>query len=343
MLFDVAPKETEKDFFNYEKELNSFVNTIKDERSKIVIIKGLRRTGKSSLLRVGLKLSAKPYILIDPRELTAISRKAFEAKFIDKLYAKKFLHEKILDRIKSIEYGVHIDLKAKEDIWDILKNKSIVIAVDEVQMLNGTGVDAFFAAIYDNTPCKIVFTGSEVGVLDRFIGKDNPRAPLFGRAYTEIMMTPLSEEKAMEFLKKGFMENGISIEESMLRMAVERLDGIIGWLTLFGYEALKKEPEDALDDVIQKGSKLAFSEFEGFLERRYQAKERYLAIVEGLSLRPMKWSEIKDFLFVKLKEKIADNQISNYLNNLVEYGFVTERKGYYTIPDPLLKTAISLK
>ncbi len=42
-------------------------------------------------------------------------------------------------------------------------------------MFQGTGVDAFFTVVFDNTDCKIVLTGSEVGVPDAFLGKKNPK------------------------------------------------------------------------------------------------------------------------------------------------------------------------
>jgi hypothetical protein len=54
MLFDLEPKSSREDLFDFEAELNSVINGIKNE--KITVIKGLRRTGKTSLMKVSTSL-----------------------------------------------------------------------------------------------------------------------------------------------------------------------------------------------------------------------------------------------------------------------------------------------
>jgi len=67
MLFSPQPKERREDLFDRDKELNSFYRFI-DKGGPICLILGLRRTGKSSLLKVGLNTLDTPYIILDLRK-----------------------------------------------------------------------------------------------------------------------------------------------------------------------------------------------------------------------------------------------------------------------------------
>jgi len=340
MLFDLKPKEKIKDFFNYRKELDSISAYLADSSTRIVLIRGLRRTGKSSLLRVALNRTGVKFIVIDARELTSLSRRSFESRLLEELKSIKGISKSLIDKIESIELGVKIAIKKEESIWKLLKELSPVIAVDEVQMLRGTGVEAFFAALYDNTNCKIVLTGSEVGVLDAFLGKNDPKAPLFGRAYAEIKMRHLEPDKSKEFITAGFKEVKKHLDETMLDKVVQELDGIIGWLTMFGNAALSLSVEDALEGTTVKGAQLAYSEFESFLGSRTPAKRRYTELLRILAEKSMKWAELKRTMEIQLKEPISDSQFSNYLESLTDYGFIIVGEGIYSIPDPLLKKAL---
>jgi AAA+ ATPase superfamily predicted ATPase len=340
MLFSLKPKENLEEFFNYREELKFFINFLRDEEKRMLIIKGLRRTGKSSLLRVGLEEAKVKFVLIDTRELTALSRKSFEKRLLEELKSIKGIPTSLLERIESVEVGVRISLKKEENLWKLLKEMNPVIAIDEVQLLKGTGVDRFLAAVYDNTNCKIVLTGSEVGVLDSFLGECKLKAPLTGRLYDEIKLSFLTPEKARNFLKLGFKEARKAIGEEIIDKAISELDGVIGWLTMFGNLSLTFNPNTALKKTIAEGAKLAYSELESFLERRPAAKRRYIELCKILAEKSMGWSDLKRALQIQLKESISDPQFTNYLDSLLDYGFIVSVEGVYAIPDPLLKKAL---
>jgi AAA+ ATPase superfamily predicted ATPase len=340
MLFDTKPKEKLGDFFNYKEELGMFVTYLTDASTRMVVINGLRRTGKSSLLRVGIKKAGVKAVLIDARELTSLSRKSFEFKLAEELKSVKGLPAKLLGKLESIDVGVKLSFKSDESLWEILKTLNPVIAIDEAQMLNGTGVDTFLAAVYDNTKCKIILTGSEIGVLDTLVGKDEPKAPLFGRTYSEIRMHPLPREKSAEFLALGFRECDKVIPEDVLNKALDRLDGIVGWLAMFGSLSISTKFDVALETAVDKGASLAYSELGSFLDMRPSAKRRYLSLLKILAEKDSSWADLKRALQVELKEEISDPQFSNYLNSLVSYGFLVTKEGVYSIPDPLLRQAL---
>ncbi len=340
MLFDLKPKERIGDFFNYKEELNKLVGYLTDKNTKIIVVRGLRRTGKSSLVRVALHKACSKFVLIDVRELTSLSRKSFELKLLEELKSIKSLPDAMLEKIESIDLGVRIAFKSEEHLWPILKKLNLVIALDEVQMLRGTGVEAFCAAVYDNTNCKILLTGSEIGVLEEFLGKDDAKAPLFGRAYSEIKMQPLPVNKSIQFLETGFEEVQKKVPKETIAKAVEELDGIVGWLTMFGNTYLSSDANKALKSSITTGAKLAYSELESFLGMRAPAKKRYLTLLVLLAHGESEWGVLKRGAEVKLKEPISDSQFSNYLNSLVSYGFIASDNRRYFIPDPLLKKAL---
>lgn len=52
MLFDPEPKTSRSDFFDREVELEKLENYLRQER--LVVIYGVRRVGKTSLMRVAL-------------------------------------------------------------------------------------------------------------------------------------------------------------------------------------------------------------------------------------------------------------------------------------------------
>jgi predicted AAA+ superfamily ATPase len=62
MLFSIKPKERRDELYDFEKELEELIKGI--ERSPITIVIGMRRTGKTSLLKVALNELGNPYIYI---------------------------------------------------------------------------------------------------------------------------------------------------------------------------------------------------------------------------------------------------------------------------------------
>jgi AAA+ ATPase superfamily predicted ATPase len=64
LYFDPAPKDRREDFFDREEELER----LKSLSSPIILVLGLRRTGKSSLIRIALRELGRPYVYLDMRK-----------------------------------------------------------------------------------------------------------------------------------------------------------------------------------------------------------------------------------------------------------------------------------
>jgi hypothetical protein len=88
----------------------------------------------------------------------------------------------------------------------------IVVAVDEAQELrkaNWLRLNRLFAYAYDNLPnVRLVLTGSQFGLLYDFLGLEDPRAPLFGRAFREVRTRRLSPDEASTSLRGGSARQG---------------------------------------------------------------------------------------------------------------------------------------
>jgi AAA+ ATPase superfamily predicted ATPase len=379
LFFDEAPKTKRSDLFDFDQELSLFVNSVK-EGARLVTVSGLRRTGKSSLVLTGLGKTGQPFLLIDARqfaEMPAISRADFiqslESTLNEFITKEKKWTGRIIDAIKSVK-GVQIlsgppptlslswgtssrDRQATDlaGLFRVLGNVAeanhtrFVIAFDEAQelrRLGGYDLSKIIAHIYDYVQgVQIVLTGSQIGFLYEFVGIENPKAPLYGRARVDIETGRITEDQAREFLKKGMAQISIvEPKENVVARAIEMLDGIIGWLTYLGAVARRtgKFTEKIVDQTLEEARKLAASELETFLDLRPLAKKRYQAILARLAqTQNASWSDIKRSVQIEEGRTIPDNSLSLLLTNLIRASFISKAEnGRYSISDPVLAYAI---
>ena len=110
------------------------------------------------------------------------------------------------------------------------------MAFDEIQLVRGDKwIPLFFAHVADSLRnTTLILTGSECGLMFGFLGFEDPNAPLFGRHYVQIQMENFSAQQAEDFLSKGFHQINQAASSKVVSYAVHNLDGIAGWLTLFG-------------------------------------------------------------------------------------------------------------
>ena len=172
--FDPKPKTNRSDLYDREEELNELIRLIKI--SPLILILGLRRTGKTSLLYTALNEIKIPNIIIDSRELPynkIISPNDFTELLIRNLNkflkSRRKIANKFINLIKNIEsiniMGLSIKFKrnkAASTLIDLLnslnklaeeENFKLIIAFDEAQELRritALRLDKLFAYIYDN-------------------------------------------------------------------------------------------------------------------------------------------------------------------------------------------------
>lgn len=363
MYFDEKPKDKLQDFYNRKAELKGFLGALKAGRS-LVLLLGLRRSGKTSLLRTGLGLAKLPCVIIDARELAQFQRASYRdlLSILESAFQKLLRKRGLVDYLKRIK-GVRIhgfelrfewgkenrlnigELLEAADAWAEKRGTRIIVGFDEAQLLGraaGVNFPMLLAHAYDylgNT--TFVLTGSEVGLLYDFLGVDDPEAPLYGRHREEIKLERFDEEKSKDFLLKGFEQAGVMAPADVVEHAVGTLDGIVGWLTEFGARAIERGPRrKVVGEVLGEGSKLAMQELEHFFNVRAIARRRYTAILKRLAQGASSWSELKGFVEHEEKKPIYNKNFTELLNNLLKAGFVERREGLYTISDPVLLHAL---
>lgn len=351
MLFDPEPKKRKEDFYDREAEMRELLRSLEGE--KLVVIQGIRRLGKSSLLNVALGESKYPFVKLDLREIY------FAHGSVSKFHLYRTLSQELsrlskshrlsswLEKVRGIKItGLEIQLDWREkgaslpdvlrtmDEWASAHGKKVVVAIDEAQYLRLAGrmrYDGLLAWTIDNLN-HLVFalTGSQVGVLHDFLGMEDPSSPLYGRYAKIIKLERLSREQAMDFLEKGFEE--ARGRKPKLEEVVDALDGLIGWLTLYGHTCVS-EGRAELESFLKMAAKLAAKEAQKIL----RGSDRYPVVLKAVASGALSWSEIFERVSVKLGP-ISKSDLTYLLYNLVRYGYLERLEdGSFVIPDPVVK------
>lgn len=364
MLFDERPKDNLRDLYDVKSELK-LITSAAGRGSPLVVILGLRRTGKTSLLLTALKQLRDPSIVLDLRTLAgrpyATRRdlvQELERAFNTLYNVRQNLDKRIfnwLKRVKGISVSASglglswggkdpVDLAVLFDelnMWASKEGQRVVVAFDEAQELRkvaGVDMAKLLAHVYDYCrSLSIVLTGSAVGLLYDFLGDQDPKAPMYGRHRTEVHLKRLSGEKARDFLLRGFGQTKLQADRVIVDRAIKELDGVIGWLTLFGATCIKTGlSEEAIDQTLEAAKALAREEFENFLKGREVARRRYETILQHLARGPSPWSGIKGATEAVEGRTINDRNITALATNLVKAGFVERRDKVYTLADQML-------
>jgi AAA+ ATPase superfamily predicted ATPase len=326
MYFDPKVKEKNEDFFDYADVRAELEKALNDKLVPMIVLYGLRRTGKTSLVRVVLNSLKKKYAWIDGRQIETRN------DFRDKIYeeAERLKHFKI--KALTIKgFGISISQWSEGLVY--LNKKRAVLVIDEAQLLKKFGLDNQVAAIYDNySGIKTILLGSEIGMLKNFLGQNNAKAPLYGRAVLEIHTHRLAKESARRFLAQGAAQIKKKISEKEIDEAIAELDGIIGWLTKYGWNRTQMEQREhkrALCKTIDEGKYVTKEEFKSFAARAEGKYTKILHILKGGA----GWEQLKK------RTGISDKQLYLMLKRMISYGFVEKREKYYIIADPLLEAA----
>lgn len=360
MLFDVVPKEEKKDLYDRERELEEIYEASR-LGERLIVIYGIRRIGKSSLVRVALKELRVPYLIIDVRNIffseNSVSMPSLIKYLMDGFKKHMNVYEKldfslkeILRRFRKIhvkDYEIEIEPNAKIGLSEILMeinnwcakhDTRFFLVFDEAQYLRFSNVryDGLLAWSIDNMKnVTFILTGSEVGVLKEFLKVNKPESPLYGRYRREIYLDRFSKEQSITYLVNGFLEQGVKPNIEEFSKVVDVLDGIVGWLTYYGYYRTVRglSHNEALKILFEEGSKLVLNELERLI---YPARNRYLAILKAVANNIGSWSEIKRYVAVRTGY-VNERRYTELLKNLIKYGYLMKDNDQYKIPDPIVK------
>ncbi len=372
MYFDEAPKCSRHDFYNFDRELKLLMDSIR-QGTRLIVVKGLRRTGKTSLVLTALSELHYPYLLLDARLFSAAPTvpraellRALERGLNEFLLREKF-GKRILNLFRGVR-GIEVEFPPPRvriaweprhgtDPLDVItrltelaqqRQRRLILVLDEAQELRriaGYNFVSLMAHLYDYVRgVQLVVTGSQVGVLDDFMGAEDPASPLFGRMRVEIEMRHLSNEEAKEFLTIGGRQAGLEMKREVVEYAVKKLDGIIGWLTYVGAHARRRGrfDEKVVELAFREGAKLAAQELEHFLSIRTVARKRYVWILrQAARSGRCRWIELKRAIEIQEGKRIADPVFAGLLESLLKASFLRKNEdGSYSVTDPLLAHAL---
>lgn len=359
LLFSLTPKAKKEDLFDREKELSELTHLV--EMYPIVVVTGLRRVGKSSLIRVFLKESELPFVLVDGRKLYEMASGNISSLHFSQLLNSELSRlsksQKILNfltRIRGISVGgSSLEIDHKEfNLSDLLEKfdeiaqkekKHFVLFLDEAQYLRyygsrgGNDILALLAYCYDHLEnVRILITGSEVGMLHDFLKLDSYDSPLYGRGIGFLTLKPFSFDQSVEFLRKGFEEVKEKIDFDPNEV-VKKIDGIAGYLVLFGVKYLEKKSKDkALDEVFHTAKAL----FEKELNELKKRSPRYLSILKYIAQGANSWSAVKNICYAN-RDFVADSRLYSLLGTLEKMSLIEKTAKGYKIVDPVLEKLLT--
>jgi AAA+ ATPase superfamily predicted ATPase len=358
-LFDPRPKNHRSDLFNREEEIKELKESIL--KVPITLLLGIRRIGKTSVLRVALNELKIPYVYLDLRilEEEGYSKVAFYRLLSEAFSSSASRWSRLIDYLRSVRgveaYGFRVEfdwrvesltlariLNKLNQFGEEVEGGFVAVAFDEAQILRnlsgGKGRINFrniLAYAYDNLPnLRFVLTGSEVGLLLSTLRLDDASSPLYGRYVKIVKLERFSKERSIEFLKRGFEEAGMRVDDDILQKIYEKVDGVVGWLAYFGFSLIQSRnpTTEALNETAEKALKLVKEE----LDKVFKRSRYYAYILKAISLDMNTWSGIKRSVEAWLGKPIQNAQITRLIETLVELSIVEKRDGYYVISDPLI-------
>ncbi|QOJ79242.1 ATP-binding protein [Infirmifilum lucidum] len=342
--FDPEPKRRVEDFFDMEEEIDELKRGL--GASKLVVVSGLRRYGKTSLILTTLNDMGASYVFLDCRLLPSGMISASDILYIleGELSSKPWFRE-LAEAVEGVQvggFGVRFRRRDYRTLVRVLESlEGRILVFDEAQELRRSRYrfDYLLAYLYDHVGVRVILSGSQVGLMYKFLRVNDPSAPLYGRPLYNVRLKPLSPDRAREFLVRGFEQEGVEPPLSAIEEALELFDGIIGWLAYFGYSYTRLGLKDPRA-VLGAAARLAYEELEHALRVFAAARPRYAAVLKVVAERgEARWSEILRFVEAELG-RIPRNTLSNILRNLSDMGLLSKTEGGYRIPDPVLRHAV---
>ena len=290
-------------FYNREKELQnlSAIEEASKESSKMTVVVGRRRIGKTTLIKKAY--SDRVYLFVSKKN---------EALLCDEFVTiiQDMLNVKIFGEIKSFK-------ELFEYLMKLAKTRHFTLVIDEFQEflhINST-VYADMQNIWDShkndTKLNLVLSGSIYSLMKK-IFEDN-KEPLFGRANNKIHLKPFSVKTIKEILE----ENSPTYNADDLLSFYMFTGGVAKYVEIF---------VDNKAFTLEKQLELIFKEYSLFLEEGKNllveefGKEytTYFSILSLIASSKTSRSEL---------ESILDKNIGGYLDRLEnEYTIIKKVK-----------------
>ncbi len=337
--------------YGRENELAELTRLI--DAGRWTILLGPRMVGKTSLAKAALAQTRRPTIYVN---LWGVRSAAglLDALRVG-LSANRTLVRRLRDGLSRIQ-GVTLagtgvvlapqpwPLRTFHEMLNLVgrMGENAVIVLDEVQELAAASgpLHRLFANLFNTYPkITLVLTGSYFGLV-RSLLETNSNSPLYGRPPARIELEPFDRQVSVGFLETGFHKYGVRVDRKRLSEVIDRsLDGIPGWLTLFGNAVteLRMPVELAEKYVVTEAKKVVRTELEHFLEHRDVTV--YWAALRALT-RPAAWGDVREAVSEARGSTPNENSLRKILRGLRDAGIVRESDHKYGIRDPMVRAFV---
>ena len=314
-------------FYGRENEISlieHYFATVKNKGSRILVITGRRRIGKTRLVIESVKNENYLYFFTKKKRINEI--------------VLEWSNE-IKNKYGEVFYG---NFASFEDLvkflFDFSKKKPVILIFDEVQNLLYSDPSAFgtFQKIFDLNKEKsnvlLIFLGSSFSLMEKVF--KNSKEPLFGRASEIILLSYLPLKIQLEILK----ENGFGSGKNLLHL-FSIFDGIPKYIEEL-MDLGKKNFDESIRKLITERDFL-WEEGENLLKEEFGKEySSYFSILSAISKGRRKLNEIEQFTGIR--------DAGSYLKNLEEiYRMIArrlpvtsknikERNGRYYLSDNFL-------
>ena len=343
MYFEIEPKARKEDFFNYDYEYRQLKDGLK-RKEKVIAIVGVRRVGKTSLLNVVYNETRNLKLWLDGRIVSEPKKEIFSAIYETAKAGKP----RIFGEIESLNlsaYGIGLGITRGPESRAVIEKKikdsgQVCVFIDEAQRMKAKDLADVLSYFYDRfTNVSFIISGSEVGLVEEILGEADSEHPLYGRQILKIVINRLDRNRAAEYLKTGFAQLKVNISEKENNGAISELDGLVGWLTLYGYEKGVKKSNDALGKTVQNAARIAATELSHFLKKTRNRK-LYISILRNAN--GTGWEEFRASSGKDYGKKLNPNLFAFALDRLEAHSFVEKKDQKYFLSDPLLAKAVFL-
>jgi len=287
-------------FYDREKELKELhkMNGIADKKSVLCVITGVRRVGKTELIKKFFANNKGVYFYADSTK-----------------NSQQLLQDFSVTLVSSFNLEKSIKPDSWEDFLRILfesaENKKAVVAFDEFQRFSDIfpgfvqQMQKYFDLNQNKSKLFLIVSGSSIGLLKKMFFEQ--KAPLFGRAHNTLYLKPFSIKTVLKILE-GF---GISSIEKQIEFFAF-FGGMPKFYVLIRDRKIKNI-EQALDELVFSDNAPLRKEVQNIITEEF-GKEviSYYGILTAIALGKTKANEIADFIQIK------ETSLTPYFYDLTE-------------------------
>jgi len=334
-LFDLRPKSRREELFNRDRELELLHRGV-ERGYPLIVVLGIRRVGKTSLLKVFLNEVNGVYV-----DMRGVYRRSdLEARLTESIESSLNKVKRFIEGVRGIEvFGLSVQIKWRGrdsiSLAGLLteinrRGERFIVILDELQSTRpplSYELKQLIAYSYDNLEnITFILAGSEIGLLIGFLGYEDPSSPLYGRGFYEVLVERFTRDESIEFLERGFREAGVEPPREVVEEAVELFDGIPGWLVLFGRRYVDGERD--LDSIREAAVALALEELE-----KLSVREKL--VLKAIASGSRSWSQVRNYVLERHGVALPKATLSRIIEKLEKLSIIKD----YEFLDPVYREA----